>query len=350
MSTVPNVRKITSGIGIAVFVMAAMLAPASQGAAVIPRVSTGGVKHVRGNTGQLDAVVDPNGVETSYYFEFGPTVAYGTTTKPVLLGKGTKGIPVGQPVIGLLAGYHYRVVATYVGGKAPVYGKDKSFIGGKSSKLRFEIARGKENEITVAYGGTAELTGGLTGLDNTSHGLVLQGNPFPYTAAFTQLLGPVLSNLSGHFVFKVAKLTQNTEFRVLTVDSRPLYSSIMTVHVTPKIVLRVRPAGRKGRYRLYGTVAPAKLRGTLVVQELKPQKATSKREGPKAHTIGTTSIKKGTATLAKFSTVLTLSGTTHYRVYIRLPKGPLESGHSNNVLVHAPKLAAKTHRRHTKRK
>ena len=89
------------------------------------------------------------------------------------------------------------------GTKPPVFGKDKSFIGGNASKLRFEIARGKENEITVAYGGTAELDGGLTGLGNTSHGLILQADPYPYTAAFTTLLVPLRTNLSGRFLFKV---------------------------------------------------------------------------------------------------------------------------------------------------
>ncbi len=151
----------------------------------------------------------------------------------------------------------------------------------------------------MAYGGTAELGGALTGLGNTNHGLILQGDPFPYTSSFSTLLGPLLSNGSGHFVFKIAKLTQNTEFRVLTVDTRPLYSSVVTVHVTPKITLRVRPAGGKGRYRLYGTVAPAKLRGTLVIQELKPQKSNSKKEGPRAHTVGNAAIKKGTSSLAE---------------------------------------------------
>ncbi len=345
MNRVLNVRKTASGTILAALVLAATSLTAIGGAATspMPRVSTGGVKHVRGNTGQLDAVVDPNGVETSYFFEYGPTVAYGTSTKAVPLGRGLKGIKVGQPVTGILPGYHYRVVATYLGGKTPVYGKDKSFIGGKSTKLRFDIARGKENEITVGFGGTAELEGGLTGLGNTNHGLILQAVPYPYTSSFTNLLGPLNSNLSGHFLFKVAKLSQNTEFRILTVDTRPLYSPIITVHVNPKIVLRVKPAGGAGRYRLYGTVAPAKLRGTLTIQELKPQKANSKHEGPKAHTIATTTIKKGTSSAAKFSTVLTLSGTTHYRAYIKLPKGSLVSGHSNNILVHAPKLAAGKH-------
>src|SRR5271165_5000501 len=245
MSTVLSARRATRG---AILLAAAALAAGALGAgAPVPRVATGGVKHVRGTSGQLDAVVNPNGVETSYYFEYGPTVAYGKSTKPEPIGKGTKAVKIGQPVTGLLPGYHYRVVAVYVGGLKPVDGKDKSFLGGKASKLRFQIPKGKENEITVSYGGTAELSGGLTGLGNTGHGLILQADPYPYKAIFTTLLGPASSNLSGHFVFRVPKMTQNTEFRILTTDRRPLYSSVMTVHVTPKIILHIRRTATKGK-------------------------------------------------------------------------------------------------------
>jgi len=352
MGTVLNVRKIgrvvlLAAAIIATFAASSLGAPASQ-----PRVATGGVKHVRGTSGQLDAVISPNGIETSYFFEFGPTVAYGKSTKPESAGKGTKAVKIGQQVTGILPGYHYRVVATFIGAKGtvePIDGKDKSFLGGKSSKLRFQIAKGKENEILVQYGATAELAGGLTGLGNTSHGLILQGTPYPYTNAFTTLLRPILSNLSGHFTFKVPGLRQNTEFRILTTDPRPLYSSIMTVHVEPKIILHIRPARGRGKYRIYGTVAPAKLRGLLYIQELKQQKAGSKREGPKPHTIGSTPIRKGTSTQAKFSIVMTLSGSKEYRVYLKMPaKGSLVSGHSNEVHVHAPRLSSTS--KHNKRK
>ena len=35
-----------------------------------------------------------------------------------------------------------------------------------------------------------------------------------------------------------------------------------------------------------------------------------------------------------------LSGTFHYRAFVRLPKGAIESGHSANVLIKAPKATA----------
>ena len=303
----------------------ALLAAGSSGALLsAPRVSTGGVKHVRGTSGQLDAVVNPNGLPTSYFFEYGPTVAYGKSTTPVAVGAGTKGVKVGQLVSGILPGYHYRVVATF------------TTTGG----------------TTVEYGGTAEVTGTLVGLGNTAHGVLLQATPYPYTETFAAIGRPILTNGSGHFTFRIANMHQNTEFRLLTTDSRPLFSSIVTVRVTPRLVLHIRPAGGKGTYRVYGTVAPARLRGVLAIQELKPQKASSKREGPRAKTIGSAEIRKGNSKQARFSVVVTLSGTSSYRVYLRLPaKGGLDSGHSNEVLVHAPKVTAGTKKgRKTKRK
>jgi len=342
MRTVLKATKPARPALLALAIAAALTATSLAAAPTQPRVATGGVKHVRGTTGQLDAVVNPNGIETSYFFEYGPTVAYGKATKPESIGKGNKGVKVGQQVTGLLPNYHYRVVALFIGPKGTperVNGKDKSFLGGKSSKLRFEIAKGKENEIVVTYGGTGELTGALTGLGNTGHGLVLQGTPYPYTAAFTTLLAPIATNLSGHFTFRITKLRRSTEFRVLTTDRRPLYSSIMTVHVEPKLILHIRPTPTRGSYRIYGTVAPAGLRGLLYIQELKEQKAGSKREGPKAHTIGSVPIKRGSSTQAKFAVVMTLSGSKDYRVYLKLPKGPLVSGHSNEVFIHAPKAS-----------
>jgi len=346
MSTVRKARKIVPG-AILALALAAMLAAGASAATLAPRVSTGGVKHVHGDSGQLDAVVNPRGVETTYFFEYGPTIAYGKSTKPEPAGKGTKGLAVGQAVTGLLPGYHYRVVATYIGAKGTlerVNGRDKSFSGGKTAKLRFDIAKGKESEeTTVDYGGTAELSGGLTGLGNTGHGLVLQAVPYPYTGTFTTIGTPILTNLSGHFVFRVADMKQNTEFRILTVDHRPLYSPIITIHVTAKIILHIRPTATKGRYRVYGSVEPARLRGLIAIQELKPQKASSKREGPRTHNVGSAPIRKGTSRQASFSIIVTLSGTATYRAYLKLPsKSSLNSGTSNEVLIHAPKVGARS--------
>ena len=68
----------------------------------------------------LEAQVNPNGVDTTYRFEYGPTLAYGTSIPqpPEDLGNGAGDQAVSANLSGLQAGvsYHYRVVATSASG------------------------------------------------------------------------------------------------------------------------------------------------------------------------------------------------------------------------------------------
>ncbi|HEX4437417.1 MAG TPA: hypothetical protein VH061_11555 [Solirubrobacteraceae bacterium] len=327
--------------------LAILPASAIGAQAVTPHFSTGGVAHVLGTTGQLEGTVNTEGLATSFFFEYGPTVAYGTKTKPVAvpIPSPLKPVKVGQAVTGLLPGYHYRIVGIYPGPSGPLNsnGNDKSFSGGKASRTKFDLPKGKEGQISTVYGGTAILTGSLGGLNGAGQPLSLQATPFPYTDPFTTLGGTVITSRTSSFVFKIAKLTQNTELRVLTVAPRPVYSPVIVVHVTPRITLHVRSAGHTGLYRLYGTVAPARKGASLQIQQLLPQKANSKREGPAPHSVGNTTLKRATSSLSRFSIVVSLSGNFRYRAYVKLPKGSLDSGHSSNVLIKAPKSSSTKH-------
>jgi hypothetical protein len=68
-------------------------------------------------TAKLEGKVDPHALQTSYYFEYGTTTAYGTDTPASHEGNGGSGI-VGLPVSRFIGGlqpgttYHYRLVAT----------------------------------------------------------------------------------------------------------------------------------------------------------------------------------------------------------------------------------------------
>ncbi len=322
---------------------------ASAGADTAPvRVTTGGVAHVVGTSGQLQGTLIANNIAVSVYFEYGPNgppYVYASKTKPVTIPAPVpvpptpKSVKVGQAVTGLLVGYHYRICATYtLNGKIepPVCGKDKSFTGGKATKLRFKLGKGKEERLGVVYGGTVEVTGSLTGNNSANHGLTLQATPFPYTAPFTTIGGTVLSSRTGSFLFRVARLTQDTQVRILTVDTRPIYSPVLTIYVSPRITLHVRSAGHTGLYRLYGTVAPVRHGATVTIQQLVPRKAASKREGPASHSVAKAVLKRATKSLSRFSVIVKLSGTFHYRAFVKLPKGSIESGHSSNVLIKAP--------------
>jgi streptogramin lyase len=75
----------------------------------------------------LNGTVDPEGLTTKYYFEYGETTAYGTKTTEASAGAGTSEIAEGAAISGLTSGtgYHFRVVAT--NGDGTMRGEDQTF-------------------------------------------------------------------------------------------------------------------------------------------------------------------------------------------------------------------------------
>jgi hypothetical protein len=94
----------------------------------VPAVVTIGVASAVSDTAAtLAGTVDPNGFATTYYFQYGPTTAYGQSSAPLSAGTGTSAQAVSAAIGGLSAatGYHYRLVATSAGGT--VYSNDLTF-------------------------------------------------------------------------------------------------------------------------------------------------------------------------------------------------------------------------------
>ena len=98
-----------------------VLLPAGAGVAAVavaPTAITGPVSEVRSTTATVTGTVNPNGLTTSWYFEYGATNAYGRRTPTRSGGSGTENVPVSAAVTGLTQGttYHYRIVATNADG------------------------------------------------------------------------------------------------------------------------------------------------------------------------------------------------------------------------------------------
>lgn len=320
-----------------------------------PRASTGGVTGAHGTSGQLNAAINPNGADTSYFFQYGPTTAYGSQTPAVSVGAGTATVKVGQTVTNLMTGEHYRVVATNSVGTA--FGKDKTFGVGKSqkkaSRLKFDFPKGKgkgKTPAVVGYGGTYTLIGTMSGTGSANHPIALQTVAFPFTSPFTNIGAAVLTSPTGAFSFRIANLLQSTEFRLVTVGARPINSAVIPVNVAPRVTIHVRSGGHTGLARLYGTVTPGKTGAGVIVQILTPQKATSKREGPKPVAIGSTVLRKATARTSRFSAVVHVTRSGYYRVYVKLPKGPLVPGYSSDVFLRAPRGSSTTGKHKHRRK
>jgi hypothetical protein len=94
-----------------------------------PVVVTGGASGVSVGAVTLAGSIDPQGFEAGYYFQYGPSTAYGSRWPSLNVTLGALSGP--QSVLSFLEGlqpgtlYHYRLLATNPGGTT--YGADQTF-------------------------------------------------------------------------------------------------------------------------------------------------------------------------------------------------------------------------------
>ncbi len=95
-----------------------LLGSAAALAAGAPSIEGESFSDIGSSSVTLSAQIDPNGASTSYYYEYGPSAAYGSRTPEVFLGEGESALPAPAHVEGLAASgeYHFRVVAVSAAG------------------------------------------------------------------------------------------------------------------------------------------------------------------------------------------------------------------------------------------
>jgi hypothetical protein len=311
-----------------------------------PTAVTGSASKFRGTSATLLGSVDPGGLSTTYYFQYGPTIAYGKVTPTATLAAGYAKVAVGKAVAGIATGYHYRLVASNADGAS--FGRDRTVGSKKRSTATFKVLKTTE---PTPYGGTYVLSGTLGGAGNANRAIVLQASPFPFLEPFTSVGIASHTDAAGRFSFRVANMTKSTQFRVSTLDPRPLYSHIVTQHVAVRVTMKVRSSGHPGLVRVYGTVTPAEPGARLELQLFKrvrpgsSPKAEEKETGTKFVTQFTTHVKKGTKTVSRYSLVADVRRGGSYRAYVNLSgKGVLVSGWSRPTLLHSDPSLSRTRR------
>lgn len=233
---------------------AVTLAPAAAAAAAsAPAVSTGAPKLVSYTTATLTGTINPRGQDTSYFFQYGPTKAYGSQTAVADAGHGKSTVRVSFPVGGLqpLTRYHFRLIGVNASGANS--GGD-GFFTTKKVPLSLAILVAPN---PVIFGGNVFVQGTLSGTGNAGVAVALQGNPFPYLQGFANLGNPELTTASGSFSFPVVGLGQTTQFRVVTVSSHAVASPVAVEYVAVSVTSHVGRTGRRHFARIYGTVTPA---------------------------------------------------------------------------------------------
>jgi len=327
-------------LGASILAVAAMTLPVAPLAATtihspkgLPRVRTAGAQHVLGTSAVLTGSVNPNGSETTYYFQYGLTTAYGLQTAPKKLASGTVLQKLGEPVSGLQPGatYHYRIVAFNANDNAAFpfsKGRDRALTT-KGNKLKFLIPKPSAD----IYGSPYILSGVLTGFASGNHRISLQASPFPFLESFTPIGLPGVTNSSGLFSFRITNLTTSTQFRVVTLDPLPVYSLQVTVPVDVHVIFKVRSSGHTGLVRLYGTVSPAIGGAKVFIQVQKAVRPGKNEVANRYITQFVTTVKHAGETSSRFSLVAKLRKSGRYRAYVKINSGGLSSGASAKTYV-----------------
>jgi hypothetical protein len=347
--------------------LALALPLASQAATVAsgrrPSVSTGSYDHVTGTSAELEGTVNPHTLTTTYFFEYGPTTAYGQTTATGTIEGGSSAIDavkVGETATGIQPGWHYRLVATNSAG-LPKQGHDHIFEVKTTTKKKKDAFVLPKTFVATALDGTFVLSGTLTGSGNAAREVVLEATPYPYTAPYAKVGAPALTSLGGGFSFRVSNMTTSTKFRVTTVTAPLIVSDVVPEQVTARVVLKVRALGHgNGLVRFYGTVTPAEAGSRIFFQLEKTPKARVQKPGKpekpgkerpeaseRAPTFATkfdAIVKHATESISRFSVIVKVRDAGRYRAFVEVRPGPVVSGTSSSVTVHAPAKKAKKKR------
>ncbi len=295
--------------------------PAAASALALPGVSTGAAASVSYGTATLTGSIDPHGSNTSYYFQYGPTKAYGAQTPLADAGAGTATVKVAVPVSGLLpvTTYHYRLIAVNAGGAAT--GADRAFTTAKVP-LSLAITAGPNPTI---YGGVATIQGTLSGTGNGNVPVSLQANPFPYTQGFLNTGNPELTSATGGFSFPFVGLTEATQFRVVTSTTKPVVvSTVAREEVAVKVEAHVGRTHRRHHARIYGTVSPA-----IDGMEVGIMHVVGGHEVLVAGTV----LLHHNATSSRFGRVIRVRRHGLYRVFVKVTNGAQSSNYSQPLFI-----------------
>ena len=228
--------------------------------AAAPEAVTKAATDVTATTATLNGTVSPNREDTTYFFQYGTTTAYGsqTPTQGPIGGNADRNVDAALTGLAPSTTYHYRVAASNASGTA--FGADMTFTTpapGQAPPGQNAVTIAA-NPATVTFGRPTTISGQVTGPGNAGVEVELEANPAPFTGGFKNAGVKATTNATGAYTMAVTP-TVNTRYRV-TAKTRPRVTSPETlVNVRVRVTLRLSDstpaAGR--RVRFFGAVTPA---------------------------------------------------------------------------------------------
>jgi hypothetical protein len=247
----------SKGLGAVLCTVVIGLVMPAAALAAKPAATTGSATKRTFSSVHLNGSVDPNKQQTTYYFQYGTTIALGTQTGPVAVGNGDKAVHASTDLTGLAPAtkYYYRVVAH--NGSGTALGGRKSFTTRKQP-LGVSLTA-TPNPVPFKNSAT-NLSGTLTGTGNAGRKVVLQSSTWPYAVGFQTISNEQVTNSTGGFAFPLLAglVTQNTQFRVLMPERPAVVSPIVLFGIKPYVKSKVsKHRVRRGHLvRFSGSVSP----------------------------------------------------------------------------------------------
>jgi hypothetical protein len=255
------------------------------GNAVPPLVETGSAEGAGPTSVTLTGSVDPKGSATTWYFEYGTTTSYGTSspTGSAISGTGARAVTASISMLAPATTYHYRIVASSSAGTSN--GGDVTFTTPPAVTL---IAESSQS----VYGRTVTLSGAAAGTPAGSTVTVL-AEPLGTTSFAT--LTTVATQAGGAWSYQARpKIATSYEASTTLGTSTPV-----TIGVRPAITLRLITGARF----LIRVVAPTSLAGrTVQFQRLLPRGgwatvARGRLNGSSSVVIAAKSLPLGSSTI-----------------------------------------------------
>jgi hypothetical protein len=295
------------------------IAPAAASAASPPRVATGPPQAVSFASATLTGTVTPRGQDTTYFFQYGTTKAYGSQTALADAGAGSAGVHVRLAVTGLapVTKYHFRLIAVNASGAST--GGD-GFFTTKKVPLSLAILVAPN---PVEFGGTAFVEGALSGTGSGGAAVQLQANVFPYLGGFVNLGNSEVTMPNGSFSFPVLNMSTVTQFRVVTSGAHRIVSATAMENVAVRVTSHVGRARRRHFARVYGTVAPAEDGAQVAILRI--------THGRGVLVAGTTLHHLNTASSSFSRAVRVRAGA--YRVLVRVTSGAQISNYGRTLII-----------------